>query len=135
MAWIPNPSKAYFEHRQVQRLQKELEAANADLIRYACNADIPSSALQPAGTASMQPILPPVNTRGRHPAEEFAAGSIGEEHGGGFFQPPPYSLPWDANLSGDINQWRRRRRNTMIWTYESDHQFLKNIGTFYLHIT
>ncbi|KAK4749655.1 hypothetical protein SAY87_027104 [Trapa incisa] len=92
-----------FLQRQVQRLQKELDAANADLIRYACNTGIPSSALQPAETASMQPILPPVNTRRTHPAAAFAAGSIGDDNGGGFFQPPPYSLPWDDNLSGDID--------------------------------
>ncbi|OWM90523.1 protein LATERAL ORGAN BOUNDARIES [Punica granatum] len=89
-----------FLQRQVQRLQKELDAANADLIRYAYNGAIPPSALPP-GTTSMQPVLPVARRRS---SMEFAAdpGSI-SNGGGGFFQPPPYSLPWDNNLSGDIN--------------------------------
>lgn len=98
-----------FLQRQVQRLQKELDAANADLIHYAYSG-IPSSALPP-GTSSMQPMLPV--TRRRHPAE-FAAGSIGGD-GYGFFQPPPYSLPWDHNLSGDINGGGGGGGN-IIWT-------------------
>lgn len=69
-----------FLQRQIQRLQKELDAANADLFRYATYNGVPSS-------ASMQPMLP-------------VARRISNE-GGRFFQPPPYSLPWDDHLSGD----------------------------------
>ncbi|KAL0318524.1 UNVERIFIED_CONTAM: protein LATERAL ORGAN BOUNDARIES [Sesamum angustifolium] len=39
-----------FLQRQVERLQKELDAANADLIRFACN-DIQAAGLQPPPAA------------------------------------------------------------------------------------
>ncbi|EXB93561.1 hypothetical protein L484_014552 [Morus notabilis] len=73
-----------FLQRQVQRLQKELDAANADLIRFACN-DLPPdhhhNHLPPP-----PPPLTPMNIR---------------QSGGGFYpqsfshQLPAYSLPWN----------------------------------------
>lgn len=76
-----------FLQRQVERLQKELDAANADLIRYACNemtSQLPSPAL--------------VRSTSRR---------IGNE-GGSYFQNPgyshPYSFPWDDNSSGNMNE-------------------------------
>ncbi|KAJ9677848.1 hypothetical protein PVL29_022681 [Vitis rotundifolia] len=77
-----------FLQRQVERLQKELEAANADLIRYACNemsSQLPSPSL--------------VRSTSRR---------IGNEGGGSYFQNPgyshPYSFPWDDNSSGNMNE-------------------------------
>uniref|UniRef100_A0A5B7C8I7 LOB domain-containing protein n=1 Tax=Davidia involucrata TaxID=16924 RepID=A0A5B7C8I7_DAVIN len=76
-----------FLQRQVERLQTQLDSANADLIRYACN-DIPVAAL-PA------PPPPP-------------AAAVGGHHHGFYQTPPyspyPYSLPWNHNPSGDINE-------------------------------
>ncbi|XVE56324.1 hypothetical protein DITRI_Ditri04bG0000600 [Diplodiscus trichospermus] len=88
-----------FLQRQVQRLQKELDAANADLIRYACN-EIPTGLPTAAGSSSVQPLTP------RNRPSEFNR-RIGNE-GGGFYQPPgafplPYSFPWNDNSSGDMN--------------------------------
>ncbi|KAJ4712393.1 LOB domain-containing protein [Melia azedarach] len=85
--------------RQVQRLQKELDAANADLIRYACN-EIPTALPAPPAVSSIQPVVP------RQRPIEFSR-RIGNE-GEGFYQPSvyphPYILPWNDNPSGDINQ-------------------------------
>ncbi|XP_068643177.1 LOB domain-containing protein 25-like [Aristolochia californica] len=80
--------------RQVHRLQKELDAANADLIRYACN-EIPS-ALSP------QPALPPM-TPVRQRAFEFGRRGNG---GSSFYSPGlqlPYPPPWTNNSSEDMN--------------------------------
>ncbi|EOY20851.1 hypothetical protein QUC31_007062 [Theobroma cacao] len=89
-----------FLQRQVQRLQKELDAANADLIRYACN-DIPTALPAPPGASSVQPLTP------RHRPADFNR-RIGNEGAGGFYHPTgafplPYSFPWNDNSSGDIN--------------------------------
>ncbi|KAJ0047932.1 protein LATERAL ORGAN BOUNDARIES-like [Pistacia vera] len=87
-----------FLQRQVQRLQKELDAANADLIRFACN-EIPTALPVPPGVSSIQPMVP------RQRPVEFSR-RIGNE-GDAFYQPPsyshPYILPWSDNPSGDIN--------------------------------
>lgn len=88
-----------FLQRQVQRLQKELDAANADLIRYACN-EIPTGLPAAAGASSVQPLTP------RNRQAEFNR-RIGNE-GGGFYQTPgafplPYPFPWNGNSSGDMN--------------------------------
>ncbi|XP_061362964.1 protein LATERAL ORGAN BOUNDARIES [Gastrolobium bilobum] len=87
-----------FLQRQVQKLQKELDAANADLVRYACN-EIPSATSMPLppGFASIQqiPQRPLINAR------------IGNEGSGFYRQSPttfsPYSLPWTDTSSEDIN--------------------------------
>lgn len=77
-----------FLQRQVQRLQKELDVANADLIRFACN-EINPTALQPP---------PPMSSTPRPPR------SVNE-----FYQQPPafplpnYHLPWNDSPSGNIN--------------------------------
>ncbi|XP_060206476.1 LOB domain-containing protein 25-like [Lycium barbarum] len=90
-----------FLQRQVERLQKELDAANADLIRYACNDFTPT------------PPLPVPNMALRQRPVEFSRRlSMGHHHdggsGGGFNQTPsfpiPYTLPnWNdhQNPSGD----------------------------------
>ncbi|KAI3820739.1 hypothetical protein L1987_08287 [Smallanthus sonchifolius] len=83
-----------FLQRQVDRLQKELDATNADLIRYACN-EVPSGLPH---LSSIQPITPPQN-----PTRRF--GDI-DGGGGGFYQSPP-SFPypyanyqWNPSNSG-----------------------------------
>ncbi|KAL9434155.1 hypothetical protein AB3S75_028897 [Citrus x aurantiifolia] len=91
-----------FLQRQVHRLQKELDSANADLIRYACNEIPPGSQLSapaPLSVSSIHPVIPR-----QRPIR------IGNE-GEGFYQPPSaythpsYILPWNDNPSpsGDIN--------------------------------
>ncbi|KAI4343717.1 hypothetical protein L6164_011033 [Bauhinia variegata] len=91
-----------FLQRQVQRLQKELDAANADLIRYACN-DIPSASLPVP-----QPITSVQQIPHRQRSMEFG-GRIGNEGGGFYRQTPttyvlPYSLPWADTSPDDINE-------------------------------
>ncbi|KAL5544094.1 hypothetical protein UlMin_007878 [Ulmus minor] len=82
-----------FLQRQVQRLQKELDAANADLIRFACN-EINPTAHHQAGVSS--PLQPPLMGAPR----ERPSG------GGGFYQQAPsnfslpYSFPWNENNDG-----------------------------------
>ncbi|GAV62227.1 DUF260 domain-containing protein [Cephalotus follicularis] len=92
-----------FLQRQVSRLQKELDAANADLIRLACN-DIPTALPAPPGASSIQAIIP------HQRAIEFSRTNIGDE-GGGFYQLPasplPCTLPWNDNMTlGDTNEGR-----------------------------
>ncbi|GAB4845725.1 Putative elongator complex protein 1 [Ancistrocladus abbreviatus] len=92
--------------RQVQRLQKELDAANADLLRYACN-EIHQTAVgvtppPPGGLSSIQSLASPQLPR---PSAEYTAGSNVGEVGGVFYQNPPafpltnYPLPWTDNTS------------------------------------
>ena len=74
-----------FLQRQVDRLQKELDAANADLIRFACAGAIPPS---PA------PVVGPPRQRG-------GGGGGG---GGGFYQsnytfPYNYHCPWNGGYN------------------------------------
>ncbi|KAG8378800.1 hypothetical protein BUALT_Bualt07G0022600 [Buddleja alternifolia] len=74
-----------FLHRQVERLQKELDAVNADLVRLACT-EIPAAA-SPSAVQHRQ-----------RPAVEY-------NRGGGFYQTPssftfPYPLlPWDDDCN------------------------------------
>jgi hypothetical protein len=88
-----------FLQRQVQRLQKELESANSDLIRFACNEINP--------TANLPPVPPPMTPRPRSSVEFNRR--IGNEGGGFYQQPPafpfPYPLPWNdtTDPSGNIN--------------------------------
>ncbi|KAK7301482.1 hypothetical protein RJT34_12347 [Clitoria ternatea] len=90
-----------FLQRQVQRLQKELDSANADLLRYACN-DIPPPSLS----------VPPPPLTPQMPQRSFSARSYnGNELGSGFYRPSPntfsfpYSLPWtDTPPHDDINE-------------------------------
>ncbi|KAG5035650.1 Protein LATERAL ORGAN BOUNDARIES [Glycine soja] len=86
-----------FLQRQVQKLQKELDSANADLLRFACN-DMPPPSLS----------VPP-----QIPQRSFSArfGNNNESASGGEFYRPsptttysyPYSLPWTDTSSEDIN--------------------------------
>ncbi|XP_027338954.1 protein LATERAL ORGAN BOUNDARIES-like [Abrus precatorius] len=85
--------------RQVQRLQRELDSANADLLRYACNEiPPPSLPVPPAMTTSIQQM----------PQRSFSA-RFGNE-GSGFYRPSPttysfpYSLPWTDTPSDDNNE-------------------------------
>ncbi|XP_077210787.1 protein LATERAL ORGAN BOUNDARIES-like [Tasmannia lanceolata] len=75
--------------RQVHRLQKELDAANADLIRYTCN-EIPTA-------------LPPMPSHQR-----FMEFSRRMGNGVSFYQtsglPIPYPPPWTNNPSGYMNE-------------------------------
>lgn len=89
-----------FLQRQVYRLQKELDATNADLVRYACN-DIPQASSVPPQTA-MPPMLP---SRQR-PAEFMRRTNNG---GGSVYHnqasyPNTYPPLWPTNPSGDINE-------------------------------
>ncbi|XP_028781782.1 protein LATERAL ORGAN BOUNDARIES-like [Neltuma alba] len=111
-----------FLQRQVQRLQKELDAANADLLRYACN-EIP-----PANSLSMVPpglgITPSslqvqqLPQRPRSTTMEYINGRIGNNEGGlgggggGLYrQFPasynyslPYTIPWADTASDGIDE-------------------------------
>lgn len=82
-----------FLQRQVQRLQKELDAANADLLRFSLPDVIP-----PAASLSVPPPMSSV---------QFGA-RIGNEGSGFYRQAPstysfPYSLPWNDTSSEDIS--------------------------------
>lgn len=83
-----------FLQRQVERLQKELDVANADLIRYACNE------INQANPLPAAPPLPP-------PGLVTVASRSRPVGGGNFNQIPssfpfPYPLPWnDYNPSGN----------------------------------
>ncbi|KAK6924807.1 Lateral organ boundaries, LOB [Dillenia turbinata] len=79
-----------FLQRQVQRLQKELDAANADLIRYACN-DIPTALPPPSAMTSIQQ---PMTPRQRPPV------NIYQNPGVPFTYPPS----WIDNLSEDLDE-------------------------------
>ncbi|XP_021891897.1 LOB domain-containing protein 25 [Carica papaya] len=90
-----------FLQRQVQRLQKELDAANADLIRFACN-EIPTAAL-PAS------VLPGSANRQRPVGFSRGVGNDGggfyNLHSPSFSQLPNYPFPWNnQNPSGDVNE-------------------------------
>ncbi|KVH98904.1 lateral organ boundaries domain-containing protein [Cynara cardunculus var. scolymus] len=96
-----------FLQRQVDRLQKELDAANADLIRYACN-EIPTGLPAVPHLSSIQPITPRQRAIDQYPGRRI--GNIdggGGGGGGGFYQSPPsfpypYAnhLPWNPSNSG-----------------------------------
>lgn len=76
--------------RQVLRLQKELDATNADLIRFTCN-DMSSS--MSAGNSSQY---------GRRMSSH---GGTSFNQNSGLPPPPPYPSPWDNNNpSGDSRE-------------------------------
>lgn len=76
-----------FLQRQVDRLQKELDAANADLIRFACN-DIP-----------VQPAAPQLVVGSMQPRPVRFGSYSGGGGGGRFYQTPSlpisYHVPWN----------------------------------------
>ncbi|KAL9326540.1 hypothetical protein ACSQ67_007185 [Phaseolus vulgaris] len=87
-----------FLQRQVQRLQKELDAANADLLRYSYTDIPPASLSVPPGLASFQHI----------PQRQFTA-RFGNETG--FYRQSataaysfPYAVPWTDTSSEDISE-------------------------------
>ncbi|XP_014490594.1 protein LATERAL ORGAN BOUNDARIES-like [Vigna radiata var. radiata] len=88
-----------FLQRQVQRLQKELDAANADLLRYSYTDIPPASLSVPPGLAAFQHV----------PQRQFTA-RFGNE-GTGFYRQStttaysfPYALPWTDTSSEDISE-------------------------------
>jgi hypothetical protein len=91
-----------FLQKQVQRLQKELDAANTDLLRYSLTDHIP-----PAPTSLS---VPPVMVSVQQMPQRSPLSPRNE--GGGFFgQSPntnnysfPYSLPWTDTSSEDMSE-------------------------------
>ncbi|XP_050221106.2 protein LATERAL ORGAN BOUNDARIES [Mercurialis annua] len=82
-----------FLQRQVQRLQKELDAANADLIRFACS-EIPTA----MATSSVQPMVAAHRQRPRMGNDEGAGGNFYHGTSGMVL---PYNFPWnDDNEEG-----------------------------------
>ncbi|KAK9119790.1 hypothetical protein Scep_017883 [Stephania cephalantha] len=78
-----------FLQREVQRLQNELDAANADLIRYACNE------IAPIGLSAAP--LPIPTTQQQRPSGNVGGGSYGRSNssgGGSFYQNPNFVLPY-----------------------------------------
>ncbi|KAJ6375520.1 hypothetical protein OIU77_000500 [Salix suchowensis] len=88
-----------FLQRQVQRLQKELDAANSDLIHYACS-EITTALPAPPGPSSIQSMAPR-----QRPIDHYDRIGMGNE--GGYYEAPaiptPYNLPWNDNPSGENN--------------------------------
>ncbi|KAL0441016.1 UNVERIFIED_CONTAM: protein LATERAL ORGAN BOUNDARIES [Sesamum radiatum] len=85
-----------FLQRQVERLQKELDAANADLIRFACN-DIQAAGLQPPPAAPQALASTHMVSTQPRPVGGW---------GGRFYQTPsfpiiPYSssMPWNDSYN------------------------------------
>lgn len=85
--------------RQVHRLQKELDAANADLFRYTCH-DIPM-ALSTPPASSFSPMQATSQM-----SVEF--GRMMDNRGGSFYHnsglPVPYATPWTGNPSEDTSE-------------------------------
>ncbi|CAN6578399.1 hypothetical protein C1H46_036803 [Malus baccata] len=97
-----------FLQRQVQRLQKELDAANADLIRYACNEF--TTTVLPPPTASMaginsviQPNMAPQRRLVDHPSHHHQyyqqTSTTTTSNAPGVAFPVPY-LPWNGGGAG-----------------------------------
>jgi len=92
-----------FLQRQVQRLQKELDSANADLLRYAYN-DMPPPSL------SVPPPMTPTTIQQMPPQRSLISARFGNE-ASGFYRPSPtithnsypYSLPWTDTPPEDID--------------------------------
>ncbi|XP_058754869.1 protein LATERAL ORGAN BOUNDARIES-like [Vicia villosa] len=78
-----------FLQRQVQRLQKELDAANTDLLRYSLT-DIP-----PPPPPSSLPVPPGMVSVQQMPQRQFS---------GSTYSSFPYSLPWTDNSSEDMSE-------------------------------
>ncbi|XP_062116173.1 protein LATERAL ORGAN BOUNDARIES-like [Humulus lupulus] len=93
-----------FLQRQVQRLQKELDAANADLIRFAC------SEIPPPSDHHLAPPPPLLHHSMMAPPRQGGGGGDQFYHqptgggGGGFSLPYTSSLSWSDNPSGNINE-------------------------------
>ncbi|KAK4257036.1 hypothetical protein QN277_006680 [Acacia crassicarpa] len=102
-----------FLQRQVQRLQKELDAANADLLRYACN-ELPPP---PANSLSMVPppglgITPSalqiqqLPQRPRSTTMEYINGGGGlyRQFPASYNYSLPYTIPWADTASDGIDE-------------------------------
>lgn len=100
-----------FLQRQVQRLQKELDSANADLIRYACNEITTNTVLPPPPPAALpitglNSVIPPnMAPRRRSVDHHLHQQFYQQSNTSGPAFSVPY-LPWNDihNRSGDINE-------------------------------
>ncbi|MCL7052317.1 hypothetical protein MKW94_023061 [Papaver nudicaule] len=91
-----------FLQREVHRLQKELDAANADLIRYACN-EIPTTlntTLQ-SGTTNVPPMVINPHQRPINIRMETDGGSFYQNTSGLLLPFPP---SWLDGPSGNIHE-------------------------------
>nr|XP_043608517.1 protein LATERAL ORGAN BOUNDARIES-like [Erigeron canadensis] len=103
-----------FLQRQVDRLQKELDAANADLIRYACN-EIPTglpAAAVPHLSSTIQPITPPQRSASNIDHHYSSTRRIiGNNNNnidggsGGFYQTPPSNNYPNYPFVNHHHQW------------------------------
>ncbi|MQM12112.1 hypothetical protein Taro_045026 [Colocasia esculenta] len=95
--------------RQVQRLQKELDAANTDLLRYACH-EISSAAMAPV------PPPPAAVAASMGPRQRVELGRRNESGGDPFYQGSADSLftcpPWSSSPPGDMDE-RQGGENSM----------------------
>ncbi|AES71461.2 putative transcription factor AS2-LOB family [Medicago truncatula] len=84
-----------FLQRQVQRLQKELDSANADLLRFAYNEISPNSSLPP-----LPPLVVPASFHQsqRQFSSRFGNGNV---DGNGFYSSFPYAIPWINDTSSE----------------------------------
>ncbi|CAJ2644584.1 unnamed protein product [Trifolium pratense] len=93
-----------FLQRQVQRLQKELDSANADLLRFAYN----DSSLPP-----LPPLVVPASFHHHHHHQQLTPqrqlqfgsrfGNGGNIDGSGFYS-FPYAIPWNDTSSDDLSE-------------------------------
>ncbi|KAI9112228.1 hypothetical protein K1719_016751 [Acacia pycnantha] len=99
-----------FLQRQVQRLQKELDAANIDLLRYACN-ELPPP---PANSLSMVPPpglgIPPSALQIQQLPQRPRSTTMEYINGGGLYISAsynyslPYTIPWADTASDGIDE-------------------------------
>ncbi|KAL3824877.1 hypothetical protein ACJIZ3_020906 [Penstemon smallii] len=93
-----------FLQRQVERLQKELDAANADLIRFACN-EIPTAGMQPSVYA-MGPLRQRAVELHRRVGSEGGGGG-----GGGYHQTAPsFTFPYSLHEWNDVGDYNPNGR-------------------------
>lgn len=87
-----------FLQRQVQRLQKELDSANADLLRFAYNEISPNSSLPP-----LPPLPPLVVPASFHQSQRQFSSRFGNGNvdGNGFYSSFPYAIPWINDTSSE----------------------------------
>lgn len=86
-----------FLQREVHRLEKELEAANADLLRYACN-EIPTALpALPAGIGNL-PMMSQHRSVGL--VRRMSLDGNTYQNSGLLL---PYPPPWTHNASADLN--------------------------------
>ncbi|KNA16373.1 hypothetical protein SOVF_089690 [Spinacia oleracea] len=82
--------------RQVQKLQKELDAANADLLRYACH-EINSTTVAMQGIGVVPPPPPPPPPRPPH--EQFGNYYHQPSSSDIMLQPSYPIIPWNVDMN------------------------------------